>query len=38
MIRPDAKTLQSMAAVAKQFPEILEFIAKTTYIDEKQSQ
>ena len=26
MIRPDAKTLQSMAAVAKQFPEVLEFI------------
>ena len=26
MIRPDAKTLQSLAAVAKQFPEILEFI------------
>jgi len=26
MIRPDAKTLQSMAAVSKQFPEILEFI------------
>jgi|TARA_B100000965_G_scaffold327861_2_gene290792 hypothetical protein len=26
MIRPDAKTLQSLAAVSKQFPEILEFI------------
>ena len=26
MIRPDAKTLQSLATVSKQFPEILEFI------------
>ena len=26
MIRPDAKTLQSLATVSKQFPENLEFI------------
>ena len=26
MIRPDAKTLHSLAAVNKQYPEILEFI------------
>tara|TARA_R100000231_G_scaffold130646_1_gene102399 strand:+ start:694 stop:909 length:216 start_codon:yes stop_codon:yes gene_type:complete len=26
MIRPDAKTLHSLAAVSKQFPEVLEFI------------
>jgi len=26
MIRPDAKTLQSLAVINKQYPEILEFI------------